>query len=171
MSGSYTAYDPAMTPECYTCSQEAHLDGLPLSDRIAFDQHWRVAHAFDTALPGWLVLLPRRHVTAVHDLTNVEATTLGTWQVQLSRALHDVTGCIKTYVAQFAEVEGFAHVHFHVMPRMANLSPELRGPGVFELLRRPAQQRVAADLVDGIARSLHTRLTSSSELSVTNHGI
>ncbi|WP_405780094.1 HIT family protein [Streptomyces sp. NBC_00859] len=129
-----------------------------------------MVHAFDTALPGRLVLLPRRHVTAVHELTDAEATTLGTWQVRLSRALHDVTGCVKTYVARFAEAEGFAHVHFHVMPRMASLSPELRGPGVFELLRRPAQQRVAADLVDGIARSLHTRLKPPPERSVTNHG-
>ncbi|AKG46831.1 histidine triad (HIT) protein [Streptomyces xiamenensis] len=101
----------------------------------------------------------------MHELTDAEATTLGTWQVRVSRALHDVTGCVKTYVAQFAEVEGFAHVHFHVMPRMGNLSQELRGPRVFELLRRPAQQRVATDLVDDIARSLHARLTSSSELS------
>ncbi len=66
----------------------------------------------DTALPGWLVLLPRRHVTAIHELTDAEATTQGTWQVRLSRALHAVTGCIKT----------LAHVHFHVMPRMADLT-------------------------------------------------
>ncbi|MFD3918889.1 HIT family protein [Streptomyces sp. NPDC058595] len=145
-------------PECFSCGQEARLDALPLSERIAFDRHWRVAHAFETALPGWLVLLPRRHVTAVHGLTDAEAATLGAWQVRLSRALHEVTGCVKTYVAQFAEVEGFAHVHFHVMPRMGDLPQELRGPGVFQLLRRPVEQRAASDVVDGIARSLHSRL-------------
>lgn len=157
------------TRSCYTCDQEARLDGLPLSERIVLDQHWRVAHAFDTALPGWLVLLPRRHVTAIHELTDAEATTLGTWQVRLSRALRDVTGCVKTYVAQFAEVDGFAHVHFHVMPRMADLSQELRGPHVFQLLRRPARQRVAPDLVDEITRSLHAHLRPAPELSVTDH--
>ncbi|MFI6697834.1 HIT family protein [Streptomyces sp. NPDC050509] len=91
------------SPDCYTCGQEARIEELPLSERIVLDRHWRVAHAFDTALPGWLVLLPRRHVTAVHELTDAEAATLGTWQVRLSRALRDVTGCVKTYVAQFAE--------------------------------------------------------------------
>ncbi|MFJ2172236.1 HIT family protein [Streptomyces sp. NPDC087851] len=151
------------SPDCYTCGQEARLEELPLSERIVLDRHWRVAHAFDTALPGWLVLLPRRHVTAVHELTDAEAATLGTWQVRLSRALRDVTGCVKTYVAQFAELKGFAHVHFHVVPRGADLSQDLRGPRVFELLGRPERQRVAADLVDGIARSLHTRLTPPSE--------
>ncbi|MFF1632178.1 HIT family protein [Streptomyces sp. NPDC058272] len=151
------------TPDCHICGQEARLDALPPSERIVVDEHWRVAHAFDTALPGWLVLLPRRHVTAVHELTDAEAATLGTWQVRLSRALHEVTGCVKTYVAQFAEREGFSHVHFHVMPRRADLSQELRGPGMFALLGRPAPERVPAGLMDDIARSLHTRLTSSPE--------
>ena len=31
-----------------------------------------------TALPGWLVLMPRRHVTAIADLTDDEARALGT---------------------------------------------------------------------------------------------
>ena len=107
-------------------------------------QHWRVAHDFNTAVPGWLVLLPRRHVAAVHDLTNSEASALGVWQVKLSRALRSVTGCAKTCVVQFAEAEGFAHVHFHIIPRMADLQPEHRGPGVFELLRRPEHRRLVA---------------------------
>ncbi|GGN64372.1 hypothetical protein GCM10011579_033690 [Streptomyces albiflavescens] len=146
------------TPSCYTCGQEEKLADLPLRERIVVDQHWRIAHAFDTALPGWLVLLPRRHVTAIHELTDMEAETLGMWQVRLSRALRDVTGCVKTYVAQFAEVEGFAHVHFHIMPRMLDLPQQLRGPRVFGLLRQPEQQQVPAAVVDEIVHSLRTHL-------------
>ncbi|MGW7547650.1 HIT family protein [Streptomyces sp. NPDC054770] len=146
------------TPDCYACGKEAEFDGLPARECVAHDQHWRVAHALGTAVPGWLVLLPRRHVAAVHDLTDAEASALGMWQVRLSRALRAVTGCAKTYVVQFAEAEGFAHVHFHIVPRMADLRPEHRGPGVFELLRRPEQERVTADQADRIARSLRARL-------------
>ncbi|MGW0886377.1 HIT family protein [Streptomyces sp. NPDC002671] len=146
------------TANCYTCGQEERFDDLPLRERIVEDQHWRVAHAFDAALPGWLVLVPRRHVTAIHELTDMEAETLGMWQVRLSRALHDVTGCVKTYVAQFAEVEGFAHVHFHVMPRMSDLPQKLRGPGVFDLLRQPEQLRVSAGTTDEIVHSLRVHL-------------
>ncbi|MGP3977975.1 HIT family protein [Streptomyces sp. 8N114] len=145
---------------CYTCAQEARFDDLPLRERIVVDQHWRVAHAFDTALPGWLVLVPRRHVTAIHELTDAEAETLGMWQVRLSRALRDVTGCVKTYVAQFAEVEGFAHVHFHVVPRMSDLPQELRGPRVFGLLRQPERQQVSGDVIDETVQSLRTNLLS-----------
>lgn len=132
------------------------MDALPPAERIGLDAHWRVAHATGTALPGWLVLLPRRHVTAIAQLTPAEAAGLGPWQVRLSRALHTVLGCRKTYVAQFAEADGFAHVHFHVVPRPDQLAPSLRGPGIFGLLGRgpgdadtvaPATVAALADLL------------------------
>ncbi|MFF2942704.1 HIT family protein [Streptomyces niveus] len=147
------------TPDCYACGKEAEFGDLSPRECVVHDQHWRVAHSFNTALPGWLVLLPRRHVAAVHDLTDAEAAALGVWQVKLSQALRTVTGCAKTYVVQFAEAEGFAHVHFHIVPRMADLQPEHRGPGVFELLRRPEQERVTADQADQLAHALRTQLS------------
>lgn len=141
--------------DCYTCVQEARFDSLPAWERVAFDEHWRVAHSLDTALAGWLVLVPRRHVTAVADLTDVEAADLGAWQVRLSRALRDVTGCPRTYIAQFAEKQGFAHVHFHVIPRAADLEPSLRGPGVFALFDRGP---VSTDERDRVSASLRSAL-------------
>lgn len=135
------------SPDCYSCTQEAEAGTLPPRERIAGDDLWRIAHAFNSALPGWLVLLPRRHVTAIAELTDAEAQALGIWQVRLSRALHQVLGCQKTYVVQFAEAEGFSHVHFHVVARPPDLAPELRGPRVFGLLGRgrPADGQQRAD--------------------------
>src|SRR4051812_12353714 len=101
---------------------------LPPREVVAAAEYWRVAHAFDSALPGWLVLVPRRHVTAIADLSDEEAAGLGLWQLKLSRALRAVTGCVKSYVMQFAEQEGFAHVHFHLIPRLADLPGDRRGP-------------------------------------------
>lgn len=144
--------------DCYACRQEAVFDDLPPRERVAGDALWRVAHDFNTALPGWLVLLPRRHVTAVHDLTDAEAAELGRWQVALSRALRLATGCVKTYVVQFAEAEGFAHVHFHIVPRMPDLPTDLRGTGVFELLRRPEPERVTPQQADAMAMALRAHL-------------
>ncbi|GAA0667794.1 hypothetical protein GCM10010193_19420 [Kitasatospora atroaurantiaca] len=138
--------------DCYTCDQNADLDALPLRERIATDRHWRVAHAFGTAVPGWLVLVPRRHVTSLADLTDAEAADLGLWQVRLSRALVAVTGCAKTYVAQFAEAEGFAHVHFHLVPRAPDLPSDLRGPRVFSLLG--AEPQVNPSEMDDLAAEL-----------------
>ncbi|MGC0316293.1 HIT family protein [Kitasatospora acidiphila] len=123
-----------MTRECYSCARTAVLDELPPRERVAVDEHWRVAHAFGAGLLGWLVLQPRRHVLSIAELNDDEAAALGHWQVRLSRALTAETGCRKVYVAQFAEAPGFGHVHFHLVPRPPELAQELRGPRVFGLL-------------------------------------
>lgn len=145
--------------ECVICAANASIGDLPPRERVAADEWWRVAHAFDAALPGWLILLPRRHVTAIADLTDAEAAALGAWQVRLSRALATVTGCAKTYVAQFSEGEGFAHVHFHIVPKPLDLAPELRGPRVFGLLGASDQPQVSEAERDRLALDLGAALT------------
>ncbi len=147
--------------DCYSCAGNAELDRLAPRERVGADDLWRVALAFDSALPGWLVLIPRRHVTSIAELTDAEALSLGTWQVRLSRALHAVLGCQKTYVAQFAEAEGFAHVHFHIVPRPADLSEDLRGPRVFGLLGADESSRVDATAMDDIGIQLAAELSRS----------
>jgi diadenosine tetraphosphate (Ap4A) HIT family hydrolase len=146
------------TDDCYACAQERAFDRLPPRERITFDEHWRVAHCFGSALEGWLVLLPRRHVTTVAALTDAEADRLGGWQVRLSRALHAVTGCEKTYVVQFAEGEGFAHVHFHIVPRSASHPQDRRGPAVFSYLGRPPAEQVTTGRMDALGESLRHAL-------------
>ncbi|MFE2603465.1 hypothetical protein ACFXDI_08970 [Streptomyces mirabilis] len=69
-----------------------------------------------------------------------------------------MTGCLKTYVVQFAESEGFAHVHFHIVPRMADLPAAHRGPGIFGLLDHPETEGVTAEGADRMARALRARL-------------
>ncbi|MFI7551667.1 HIT family protein [Micromonospora sediminimaris] len=56
--------------DCYVCRSEEQFDTLPPRERVAADEHWRVVHAFDSRLPGWLVLVPRRHVTSIAELTD-----------------------------------------------------------------------------------------------------
>jgi diadenosine tetraphosphate (Ap4A) HIT family hydrolase len=148
--------------ECLSCRQGP---GLPPRERIAGDDHWRVAHGFNSALPGWLVLIPRRHITAIADLTDEEAAGLGLWQVRLSRALRDVTGCVKTYVIQFAEQDGFAHVHFHIVPRMPDLPADHRGPRIFGYLQRPPAEQVPVEEMDRLAEEIAAAVDSESNLS------
>ncbi|MET8087620.1 HIT family protein [Micromonospora sp. NPDC005237] len=144
--------------DCYACDQNRRIDTLPARELVAADEHWRVAHAFDSTLPGWLVLVPRRHVTSIAELSDAEAASLGTWQVRLSRALHAVTGCAKTYVIQLAEKEGFAHVHFHVVPRMPDLPADRRGPAVFGYLNAAEGDRLDEAQQDDIAAALRAQL-------------
>jgi diadenosine tetraphosphate (Ap4A) HIT family hydrolase len=99
-------------------------------------------------------------VIAIADLTDEEAGTLGMWQVRLSRALRTVTGCVKTYVVQFAEKEGFAHVHFHIVPRMPNLPADRRGPGIFQYMDRDGTDlRLSERRRDDLAVAIRAVLT------------
>ncbi|WP_222853740.1 HIT family protein [Fodinicola acaciae] len=143
---------------CYTCDQEVALATAPPRERIAYDGHWRVAHVITSSLPGWLVLIPRRHVVTVAELTDGEAASLGTWQVRVSRALHEVVGCEKTYVAQFAEAAGFGHVHFHLIPRMPGWAAGERGPQVFRRLGVAAADHVPEAEMDRLSSRLAAAL-------------
>lgn len=147
----------AIEPECLTCAQNNNPD-LPPRERVHVGRRWRVAHAFGTALPGWLVVVPRRHVTALDELTAEEAAELGPLLRGVTAAMRGVLGCAKSYVALFAEAEGFAHVHFHVIPRAADLEADLRGPRVFGLLGGDPERHVPDAVMDDIAASLASAL-------------
>jgi diadenosine tetraphosphate (Ap4A) HIT family hydrolase len=142
--------------ECVTCASNARVD-LPARERIYLGPRWRAAHAFGTSLPGWLVLVPRRHTVALDDLTTDEAADLGPLLRAVSSALREVVGCRKTYVALFAEAEGFQHIHFHI-PRQPGLEADLRGPRVFGLLGGDPARYVPEAVMDEIAGKLSRAL-------------
>jgi diadenosine tetraphosphate (Ap4A) HIT family hydrolase len=144
--------------DCLSCAFERQTDAPP-RERIYLDARWRVAHAFGTAQPGWLVVLPRRHVLALDELSPDEAAGLGPLLRAVTAALREVTGCAKTYVALFAEAEGFGHVHFHVVPRPAGLDPKLRGPRVFALMGGDPARHVPDSAMDRLAAQLTAALT------------
>jgi diadenosine tetraphosphate (Ap4A) HIT family hydrolase len=138
---------------CLSCSDSARADLAP-RDRVYLSPRWRVAHAFGTRLPGWLVVLPRRHVTVLDELTSAEQAELGPLLAAVTAALRDIIHCSKTYVAMFAEAEGFEHVHFHVVPRKDDLDPAFRGPFIFALLGGDTATQVPEEVRDQIASKL-----------------
>lgn len=123
----------AMATECYACEQSG--PDAPVRERFIREAGWRVAHDFNSSLEGWLILAPLRHVQSLDELTDGEALALGDLLRKASVALKTVTGCQKTYVMLFAEAEGFAHLHVHVVPRMADQPEDRRGPDVFGYLQ------------------------------------
>ncbi len=145
---------------CKTCELVARRSaGLaPLWDCIYQTPCWDVAHCFDTALPGWLVLVARRHIAAVDELTEAEAIELGQLIRRTSAALREVTGCIKTYVIQFAESPEHPHVHFHIIPRMADMPEDRKSIKVFGYLGVPEAERVSEDVMNSIAIKVRSLL-------------
>jgi diadenosine tetraphosphate (Ap4A) HIT family hydrolase len=145
--------------ECYACRHNDQPPAaLPSRERIFDNGLWRVAHAFSSALPGWMVVIPRRHVLSLSELTTTEAATLGPVLAGLSRALEDGLGARKAYVVFFAEAEGFAHLHVHVIPRSDGLPAQHRGPRVFHYLEQPEDRWVSPAAMDQIADRLRPLL-------------
>ena len=127
-------------------------------DAILRADHWDVAHSFNTSLEGWLVLVVRRHVEALADLTDAEAAELGPLIRRVSQALQAVTGCVKTYVAQFAEDPRHNHVHVHVIARYADQPEHLNGPRIFDLVGVDASDAVSELRMTEIAQRIRQHL-------------
>lgn len=139
-----------MSSDCYACQQAR--PNAPFRERFVRQAGWRVAHDFNSSLAGWLILAPLRHVQSLAELTADEALALGDLLRKASLSLRSVTGCEKTYVMLFAEAEGFAHLHVHVVPRMPGQPDDRRGPDVFGYLKDG--KPLSPEQRDEIARTL-----------------
>jgi len=149
---------------CRTCELIERRDrgGAPTWDSIVRFSGWDLVHSYDTSLEGWLVLVARRHIESLADLTDGEAAELGSLIRRVSAAQIDVTGCVKTYVAQFAEHPQHPHVHVHVVARSADLPDADIGPNVFRRLGVPVGERVGEDRMTALALALRAALGWSS---------
>jgi diadenosine tetraphosphate (Ap4A) HIT family hydrolase len=127
---------------CYVCQRNLAGDDRRPWEQIYVDDRWRLTLAFDTSLPGWLVLVPGRHVEGLHHLDHDEAAGMGRLLRSASAALVEATGCERTYVMLFAEKDGFSHLHLHIVPRYADLPIEHRGPAVFAYLGVPEAEQL-----------------------------
>lgn len=147
--------------DCHTCElvQLRDQGTAALWDSIYRTPYWDVVHAYNTSLPGWLVLVSRRHIAAIDEMTEAEALELGSLIRRVSLALKAQTGCIKTYVAQFAEAQGHHHVHFHVVPRMADQPDDHKGPQIFKYLGVADNERVSEEAMNRIALAVRQALS------------
>lgn len=146
---------------CLTCKLTRQRDAgaAPLWDNIWRTAYWDVVHAYNTSLPGWLVLVARRHIEAVAELTEAEAAELGLLQQRVSLLLGEVTGCVKTYIIQFAEAKEHPHVHFHVVPRLADQPEAYRSTNIFGYLGVPEAERVPEADMDAIVLQIRQGLS------------
>jgi diadenosine tetraphosphate (Ap4A) HIT family hydrolase len=146
-----------LVPGCMACDQQSAA-ALPPRDDVVHTEHWRVAHAFNSTLPGWLVLLPTRHVLSFTGLTQPAADELGGLIRRLGIALEAVTGCVKTYLMQFSEAEGFSHLHLHLVPRMPDHPEDARGPRAFVYLTEDRAKWLPEEVRDTFALALRSAL-------------
>jgi diadenosine tetraphosphate (Ap4A) HIT family hydrolase len=149
---------------CKSCAliSRRNQGTAPFWDCIYRTSLWDVAHCYETSLPGWLILIVRRHIQSLDELTISEAVELGQLIRNTSSAIKAVTGCIKTYVLQFAESPDHPHVHFHIIPRMADLPENYRSTQIFKYLGVPGEERVSEEAMNGIASKVREILLANA---------
>ncbi|HLZ56872.1 MAG TPA: HIT family protein [Ktedonosporobacter sp.] len=146
--------------ECLTClnlSGERRISPAPL---IYEGTSWVVDHAYPTTHPGWLVILPKRHIEALHELTQEEFQELAEIEYKLVQVMHTDSAIQKEYLMCFAEGEGFHHVHIHVVPRPVNLPAELKGPRIFGFLSVDREHAIPADELTAFCEEFTRKLHS-----------
>jgi diadenosine tetraphosphate (Ap4A) HIT family hydrolase len=130
--------------ECLTCLNLSGERRISPGPYIYKGQYWVVDHAYPTTHLGWLVILPKRHIEALHELSKEEFQELADIQYRLTQVIHTNPSVQKEYLMCIAEGEGFAHVHFHVVPKPFDLPEHLRGPRIFALLMVDREQAIPA---------------------------
>lgn len=146
--------------DCLSCQLLGKRDRgeAPPWDSIYRSGYWDLAHAYNTSYLGWLVLIARRHIEALDEMTFAEAADLGALLREVSQALKVYIGCQKTYVMQFAESADHPHVHFHIVPRMPDQAP---GDIAYRVMRRlgvPLSERCREDDMNALALAIRGQL-------------
>ncbi len=124
-------------------------------------ENWLLEHtANPTAVLGWLRLIIRRHVEALHELKDTEWLELKQLLAASTSALHAITGSDKEYLMCFAEGEGTRHLHLHVVPKDAKLPEDQRGAKIFSLLNVSADHAVSDEAIQSFITQFHSELRS-----------
>jgi diadenosine tetraphosphate (Ap4A) HIT family hydrolase len=84
-------------------------------------------------VPGWMLLVARRHVPGPADFDAREIASFGPTWCYLQKVLLQVTGALRIYTAALGESS--PHFHGHLVPRFAQMPKDAKGWPVFDLER------------------------------------
>jgi diadenosine tetraphosphate (Ap4A) HIT family hydrolase len=115
------------------------------SDGVVYvNELWHVC-ATDppTAVPGWMMLITRRHVPGPAAFDDREARSFGVTLRHLQRVLLEVTGALRIYTAAMGESS--PHFHAHMVPRYPTMPKDAKAWGVFDLQRAAAAKEIGVD--------------------------
>ncbi len=143
-------------PSCLSISGKKRISPGPI---IHDGKYWVVDHAYPTKLLGWLVIVLKRHVEALHDLQSEELEELGILQEKTTKFLRTTLSCKKEYIACFSEGKGFEHIHFHVIPKTKTITEDLKGPKVFTMLKANEIESIGKDEITKFSKLLRRKFT------------
>lgn len=140
-------------PECGVCQSLA-------APHLYEDDLWCVRHAEPAGVPGWMLLISKRHVAGPAHFDDKEAAVFGLALRHFERVLEQVTGALRIYTAAMGE--SHPHFHAHMVPRYQSMPRESKGWSVFDLQRAVGAGEVPIDhaevtrISDAYARALAT---------------
>jgi diadenosine tetraphosphate (Ap4A) HIT family hydrolase len=144
------------------CAVCASLAGPGRRQPIYEDALWHLRHDdAPSAVPGWLMLIARRHVGGPAHFDDDEARSLGPILRRVSRLLEEETGALRIYTAALGESS--PHFHAHLVPRYAEMPRGAKAWAVFDLQRAARAGEIAAAdpaAVQKIAEGMRRRLTT-----------
>jgi len=146
--------------DCRTCkslSGELKLSPGPV---IHEGVYWRAEHIYPTKTLGWLVIVLKRHVEALHDLSVEEVCELGEIQLRLALLLHQELRCSKEYSWCFADTDGFSHIHSMLFATPNDLDSINRGANIFDWLNSKSSAPILESEVVKFCETLRRKMSS-----------
>jgi diadenosine tetraphosphate (Ap4A) HIT family hydrolase len=130
------------SPECAVCR-------LLAGPNLYEDELWCVRAAEPAGVPGWMMMIARRHVAGPAHFDEREAASFGFALRHFERVLEQVTDALRIYTAAMGESS--PHFHAHMVPRYATMPRDAKAWGVFDLQRAVGAGEVPIDR-DEVAR-------------------
>ena len=114
---------------CLACELIAGRRPLP-GGRLFATAHWVVEHCIGPLGIGTLLVKPLRHCVAVSQLTEAEASELGSLLHRVSRCVHELNRADQIYVCLWSHA-GWepGHIHFVVQPAWRDQAASFSHPG------------------------------------------
>lgn len=132
------------TSDSAACAVCASLAGPDRREPLYEDELWHVRHlAPPYALPGWMMMISRRHVAGPAHFNDREAAHFGPALRHFEKVLEEVTGALRIYTAALGESS--PHFHAHMVPRYPTMPKGAIKWDVFDLLRAAEEGEIQRD--------------------------
>ena len=127
---------------CYSCRSNSGEKRISPGIQIFNGKYWLVEHAYPTGLLGWLVVVLKRHCEELHNLRKEEMLELAEIQYYSIQSLNKLYNPKKEYCSCFAEMDGFKHIHYHIIPKTKEFLDENNGTKAFNYLKVVEEDRI-----------------------------
>jgi len=147
---------------CHSCLSNSGEKRISPAQAIHEGAFWIVEHAYPSGLLGWMVIVLKRHCEKLHELEMDEWKELAEIEYKLIKTMHAAIESKKEYVACFAEMEGFQHIHFHIIPKTNSYDEAFKGTKAFQYLKPEHDACISAESIREFCKEMRARYLMST---------